>query len=64
MARENDRTHQHPAEFTTRDQVQSRITGPAVDPICPRCRQPVYPGYGTAADDAEFVHFDCLRRKG
>jgi len=37
------------------------VSGPAVDPVCPRCRQPVYPGYGTSTDDADFVHFDCLR---
>ena len=39
------------------------VSGPAVDPVCPFCRQPVYPGYGTAGDDAEFVHFDCLRHE-
>ena len=39
------------------------VSGPAVDLVCPLCRQPVYPGYGTSRDDAEFVHFDCLRQQ-
>lgn len=41
------------------------LPGPAVDPVCPYCRQPVYPGYGDSDDTADFVHFDCLRdRRG
>jgi hypothetical protein len=41
------------------------LPGPAVDPVCPYCRQPVYPGYGDSDDRADFVHFDCLRdRRG
>lgn len=39
------------------------VAGPAVDPVCPLCRQPVYPGYGTAGDDGEFIHFDCVRHE-
>lgn len=39
------------------------LSGPAVHLVCPLCRQPVYPGYGMARDDAEFVHFDCLRHE-